>query len=62
MSADRAEQGGSFLSDDDIRKRMLADPELRAGIEEIQSKIKSGDSFDRALTEEELRSLLRDEP
>jgi hypothetical protein len=63
MTADRAEQPNpGSLPDEEIRRRMLAEPGVLARIEEIRARIKGGDSSDRAMTEEELQSFLRDEP
>jgi hypothetical protein len=61
MTADRAERpSAELIPDEEIRKSLLAEPGVLARIDEIRARVKSGDSFDRAMTEEELRTLLRD--
>jgi hypothetical protein len=44
MTADRAEQPNpGSLPDEEIRRRMLAEPGVLARIEEIRARIKGGD-------------------
>ena len=57
MSGDKKE----LLSDEDLRKKQLADPEIRRKIAEAKARIARGETTGKGMSAEELLKLAREQ-